>query len=151
MKSLLLSLSLVLVCVANAQTKVVTEVKETEYLELQTLKYEVYYRSDNTKYYTYTFISGYEYPNIQEGYYSYGIFAKLSDLITFYSELSNLENQEDGLYKLSLVISGSGNIYADKLSEEITLYSTYKIMKYKTFTMSDIKTDLALLKSMLKR
>ena len=146
MKSLLLSLSLVLVCIANAQTKVVT--KEKEYLELQTLKYEIYYGTDNTKYYTYTFMSGYEYPTIKEGFYSYGIFTRLNDLTKFYSELSNLENQEDGLYKLSLVISGLGNIYADKSSEKITLHSENKILKYKTFIMSDIKVDSELLNSM---
>jgi hypothetical protein len=146
MKSLLLSLSLVLVSVCYSQTKVVT--KEKEYLELQTLKYEIYYGSTNTKYYTYTFMSGYEYPTIREGYYSYGIFTRLSDLTKFYTELSNLETQEDGLYKLSLVVSGLGNIYADKSSERITLHSENKILKYKTFTMSDIKEDLELLSSM---
>jgi hypothetical protein len=148
MKSLLLSLSLVLVSVCYSQTKVVT--KEKEYLELQTLKYEIYYGSDNTKYYTYTFMSGYEYPTIREGYYSYGIFTGLSDLTKFYTELSNLETQEDGLYKLSLVVSGLGNIYADKSSEKITLHSEKKILKYKTFTMSDIKVDSELLNSMQK-
>ena len=93
-------------------------------------------------------MSGYEYPTIKEGFYSYGIFTRLNDLTKFYSELSNLENQEDGLYKLSLVISGLGNIYADKSSEKITLHSENKILKYKTFIMSDIKVDSELLNSM---
>jgi hypothetical protein len=145
MKSLSLILFLLVVTTINAQTKV--EKKEKEYLELLTLKYELF-ESSGVTYYTHTFVSGYKYPTIKEDYYSYGIFQRLDGLIKFYSELANLENQEDGLYKLSTTVSGMGNIHADKSSEKIKLYaSESQILKYTTFTMSDIKADFETLKS----
>lgn len=109
MKSLSLILFLLVVITINAQTRVVT--REDEYLNLLTLKYKVHFGGDDTKYYTHTFLSGYEYPTIQQGYYSYGMFHRLDGLITFYTELANLENQEDGFYKLTTSVIGKGNIY----------------------------------------
>ena len=147
MKSLLLSLFLVADNICYSQTKVVK--KTTEYLNLRTLDYKIITGHDNTLYYSYTFISGYKYPSISEGYYSHGIFERLDGLVKFYNELANLENQENGFYKLSTAVSGQGSIYADKVSTKVKLYSGENhIFKYTTFKMDDIKADLELLKSL---
>ena len=151
MKTLLLSAILFLFYNLNAQTKV--ETKENEYLHLQTLKYKIHSSDDNTKYYTYTFSSGYEYPTIHEGYYNYGIFHTLEGMITFYTELANLENQENGFYKLSTKVQGKGNIYVEKLSKKVKLYPSlfaceHHLLKYKTFKINDIKADLITLQSL---
>lgn len=145
MKSLLLSLFLVAANICYSQTKVVKKTKE--YLNLRTLDYEIITGYDSTLYYSYTFISGYKYPSISEGYYSHGIFESLDGLVKFYNELANLENQENGFYKLSTVVRGEGSIYADKVSTKIKLYSSENhIYKYTTLQMNDIKADLELLK-----
>jgi len=150
MRTILLSGLLLLFGNFNAQIKVATT--EKEYLELLTLKYDVVtgsVGSSNTRYYKHTFLEGYEYPSIREGYYSRDIFETLYGLIKFYTELANLENQEDGLYKLSISVSGYGNIYAEKLADKVKLYSSEaKIMKYKIFKMENIKADLITLKAL---
>jgi len=154
MKSLLLSLLLVVSGTCISQVKV--ETKETKYLYLLTATYEIIepegmYKSDTITYYYRILRAGYDYPSIQEGYFSVTIFERIDGLVDFYTELANLENKEDGTYELSMRVERDGAIHAIKTGSKIKLTNNYNQYKYGRYKMDDIKTDLALLKSMLKR
>jgi len=148
MKSLLLSLLLVVAGTCAAQVRV--EPKEKSYLYLLTTNYEIITSSDGTTtYYERVFMWGYEYPAIREGYYVNSIFTDINGLIKHYTELVNLENLEDGEYKLSVHVKGGIN--AIKTGSKIKLKDGYNIYNYGKYKIEDIKTDLELLKSMLNR
>ncbi len=154
MKSLLLSLLLVVSGTCISQVKV--ETKETKYLYLLTATYEIIepegmFKSDTITYYSKTLRAGYDYPSIQEGYFQVTIFERIDGLVDFYTELANLENKEDGTYELSMRVERDGAIHAIKTGSKIKLTNNYNQYKYGRYKMDDIKTDLALLKSMLKR
>jgi hypothetical protein len=154
MKSLLLSLLLVVSGTCISQVKV--ETKETKYLYLLTATYEIIepegmYKSDTITYYSKTLMTGYDYPSIQEGYFRVAILSKIDGLVDFYTELANLENKEDGTYELSMRVERDGAIHAIKTGSKIKLTNNYNLYKYGKYKMDDIKTDLALLKSMLNR
>jgi hypothetical protein len=148
MKSLLLSLLLVLSGTCVSQVKV--EVKEKSYLYLLTTTYEIIASDDGTTtYYRRVFMWGYEYPAIREGYYVNSMLTNIDGLIKHYTELVNLENLEDGEYKLSIHVRGGIN--AIKTGSKIKLKDGYNIYNYGKYKIEDIKTDLELLKSMLNR
>jgi hypothetical protein len=154
MKSLLLSLLLVVSGTCMSQVKV--ETKETKYLYLLTATYEIIepegmYKSDTITYYSRTLRAGYDYPSILEGYFRVAIFERIDGLVDFYTELANLENKEDGTYELSMRVEKDGAIHAIKTGSKIKLTNNYNLYKYGRYKMDDIKTDLALLKSMLNR
>lgn len=148
MKSLLLSLLLVVAGTCAAQVRV--EPKETQYLYLLTTKYEIIVSDDGTTtYYRKVFMTGYEYPAIQQGYYVNSMFTDINGLVKHYTELVNLENLEDGEYKLSVQVRGGIN--AIKTGSKVKLKDGYNIYNYGKYKIEDIKTDLELLKSMLNR
>ena len=70
---------------SNAQVKVETSKEDSLYLK--TINFSVY--GTDSKTYSHTFVTGYEYPTIQEGFYAIGISTGLPQLIAFYTE-SNL-------------------------------------------------------------
>ena len=145
MKSLLLSLLLVVSGTCMSQVKI--EVKEKSYLYLLTTTYEIIPSSDGTTtYYEKVFLTGYEYPTIREGFYVNSIFTDINGLVKHYTELVNLENLEDGEYNLSARVRGG--IHAIKTGSKIKLKDGYNIYNYGKYRIEDIKTDLALLKSM---
>ncbi len=147
MKSLLLSLLLVVSGTCMSQVKV--EVKEKSYLYLLTTTYEIIPSSDGTTtYYRRILRAGYDYPAIQQGFFQVSIFKRIDGLVDFYTELANLENKEDGTYELSMRVERDGAIHAIKTGSKIKLTNDYNIFKYGKYKMDDIKTDLALLKSM---
>ncbi len=147
MKSLLLSLLLVVSGVYVAQIKV--EPTETQYLYLLTDKYEIRKPSYDgwPTYYSKTLRAGYDYPAIQEGFYSVNITGDINSLVRMYGELANLENLEDGTYKLSVGIGRDGTLHAVKMGNKIKLTDTNNIFKYAKYKMDDIKIDLELLKT----
>ena len=148
MKSLLLSLLLVVAGTCAAQVKV--ESKEKSYLYLLTTTYEIIVSDDGTTtYYRRVFMWGYEYPAIREGYYVNSMLTDINGLVKHYTELVNLENLEDGEYKLSVQVRGGIN--AIKTGSKIKLKDGYNIYNYGKYKIEDIKTDLELLKSMLNR
>ena len=148
MKSLLLSLLLIVAGTYTAQVKV--EPKEKSYLYLLTTNYEIIKPSyGETTYYEKVFRAGYEYPTIQEGYYIINIFTDINGLVKHYTELANLENLEDGEYNLSINVSGG--LHAIKSGSKIKLKDGYNIYNYGKYKIQDIKTDLDLLKSMANR
>jgi hypothetical protein len=148
MKSLLLSLLLVVAGTCAAQVRV--EPKEKSYLYLLTTNYEIITSSDGkTTYYQRVFMTGYEYPAIREGFYINSIFTDINGLVKHYTELVNLENLEDGEYKLSVQVRGGIN--AIKTGSKVKLKDGYNIYNYGKYKIEDIKTDLELLKSMLNR
>jgi len=152
MKSLLLSLLLVVSGTCMSQVRV--ETKETKYLYLLTTTYEIIepegmYKSDTITYYSRTLRAGYDYPSIQEGYFRVAIFQRIDGLVNFYTELANLENKEDGTYQLSMKVQRDGQLYAVKKGTKIKL--TSQLYKYEKYNIDEIKTDLELLKSMLNR
>jgi hypothetical protein len=154
MKSLLLSLLLVVAGTCISQVKV--ETKETKYLYLLTATYEIreperMFKSDTITYYSKTLKTGYDYPSIQEGYFRVSILSKIDGLVDFYTELANLENKEDGTYELSMRTSGGSELHAIKTGSKIKLTDYFNLDKYGKYKMDDIKTDLALLKSMLNQ
>ena len=146
MKSLLLSLLLVVSGTCMSQVKI--EVKEKSYLYLLTTTYEIIPSSDGTTtYYEKVFLTGYEYPTIQVGFYVISIFTDIKGLVNHYTELVNLENLEDGEYVLSVNVEGK--LHAIKTGSKIRLKSGNNIYNYGKYKIEDIKTDLELLKSML--
>lgn len=147
MKSLLLSLLLVVSGVCMAQIKV--EPTQTEYLYLLTDKYEIrkpLYDGWPTIYIK-TLRAGYNYPALQVGFYSVNITGDINLLVRMYGELANLENLEDGTYELSIGIGRDGTLHAVKMGNKIKLTDTNNIFKYAKYKMEDIKIDLELLKT----
>jgi hypothetical protein len=55
---------------------------------------------DNGRYWT-QLEDGYEYPAIKKGYYSVGFYLTHKELLSFYEELLNIKNSEDGVYNTS--------------------------------------------------
>jgi hypothetical protein len=77
------------------------------------------------------------------------MFTDINGLVKHYTELVNLENLEDGEYKLSVQVRGGIN--AIKTGSKVKLKDGYNIYNYGKYKIEDIKTDLELLKSMLNR
>ena len=151
MKTLFLSLLLLVSVTCLSQVRV--EPKEKTYLYLSSAIYEVI-KSDrpgevSDTYYSRILRSGYEYPTIQQDYFQVSIFERIDGLVQFYTELANLENKEDGTYQLSIRVRKDGQLYAVKKGSRIKL--TSKVYKYEKYKINEIKTDLALLKSMLNQ
>jgi hypothetical protein len=147
MKNLLVILALIISTSIFAQTRVVEEPKQ--FLLLTTLEYEmVKGHVDNTTYYTRTFYAGYEYPAIQQGYYTIGLFLNKANLLTLYTELSNLETLEDGMFKLSCSDSDIGHFYAKKTGNKVIITTQYGYSKYAKFTFEEIKADLQVVKAL---
>lgn len=148
MKSLLLSLLLVVSGTCAAQVRV--ESKEKSYLYLLSATYEIIVSKDGSAtYYCRILRAGYDYPTIQQGYFQVTIFKKIDVLVDFYTEMANLENKEDGTYQLSMRVEKDGQLYAVKKGSKIKL--TSDVYKYERYNIAEIKTDLELLKSMLNQ
>lgn len=147
MKGILTTALLLFIFTTFSQVKVVE--KEKSYLYLLTDRYEIITSSDGgTTYYQRIFRTGYKYPAIQQGFYVISIFTGINGLVEHYTELANLENLEDGEYNLSIRVDYG--IHAIKSGSKIKLTDGDNIYKYGKYKIDDIKTDLALLKSMLK-
>lgn len=148
MKNLLMIVLLVTLCnYSFGQVKVEPYVKENDTLYLKTINFDP--RVDmNT--YSHTFITGYEYPTIQEGHYFMAIVATLEQLIVFYTELSNLESMPDGEYVLTLWTTGKarGPIKAHKAGNLIKINSRENRYTFTTIKMEDIKADLITLQAL---
>ena len=150
MKSLLLSLLLVVSGTCAAQVRV--ESKEKSYLYLLSATYEIIVSKDGTTtYYRRVLRAGYDYPAIQQGFFQVSIFERIDGLVDFYTEMANLENKEDGTYQLSMRVERDGAIHAIKTGSKIKLTNNYNIFKYGKYKIEDIKTDLELLKSILNQ
>jgi hypothetical protein len=122
---------------------------EKEQLVLESLSYEIRRPDAKSVYYKHTFLTGYDYPAIKQGYYSIGIYEPLSGLITFYKEMSNLKDQVDGVYMLTIKTSNYGNIYAEKTGNRIKLYTSKSLtLRLKTFRLDSLIKDLSVLESM---
>jgi hypothetical protein len=148
MKGILTIAVLLLTFTTFSQVKI--EKEEKSYLYLLTTNYEIITSSDGTTtYYQRVFMTGYEYPAIREGFYVNSIFTDINGLVKHYTELVNLENLEDGEYNLSVRVRGG--IHAIKTGSKIKLKDGYNIYNYGKYKIEDIKTDLALLKSMLNQ
>ena len=148
MKSLFLSLLLVVSGTCAAQVRV--ESKEKSYLYLLSATYEIIVSKDGSAtYYCRILRAGYDYPTIQQGYFQVTIFKKIDVLVDFYTEMANLENKEDGTYQLSMRVEKDGQLYAVKKGSKIKL--TSDVYKYERYNIAEIKTDLELLKSMLNQ
>ena len=148
MKSLLLSL--LLVVSGTCATQVRVESKEKSYLYLLSATYEIIVSKDGSAtYYCRILRAGYDYPTIQQGYFQVTIFEKIDALVDFYTEMANLENKEDGTYQLSMRVEKDGQLYAVKKGSKIKL--TSDVYKYERYNIAEIKTDLELLKSMLNQ
>ena len=148
MKSLLLSLLLVVSGTCAAQVRV--ESKEKSYLYLLSATYEIIVSKDGSDtYYCRILRAGYDYPTIQQGYFQVTIFERIDGLVDFYTEMANLENKEDGTYQLSMRVEKDGQLYAVKKGSKIKL--TSDVYKYERYNIAEIKTDLELLKSMLNQ
>ena len=148
MKSLLLSLLLVVSGTCAAQVRV--ESKEKSYLYLLSATYEIIVSKDGSAtYYCRILRAGYDYPTIQQGYFQVTIFERIDGLVDFYTEMVNLENKEDGTYQLSMRVEKDGQLYAVKKGSKIKL--TSDVYKYERYNIAEIKTDLELLKSMLNQ
>jgi hypothetical protein len=145
---LIILLALCLNTFANSQVKIEEEKKE--YLELNTLKYEIFKGPSGGTYYVHTFYSAYEYPTIKEGFYTVGIFTSFEGLVTMYTELANLENLEDGLYKLSMKDKKIGDYAASKKGDKIKITGTSGYGNYAKMNLEDIKKDLETLKSITR-
>ena len=148
MKNLLIILAVTLSSYSFGQTKV--EQEQKQYLILNTMTYEMIHgRYDSTNYYyTYTFYSGYKYPTLQEGFYTVGLFLTKTTLLLLYTELSNLETLEDGLYKLSCQDGQNLHYSAYKSGSKIKITSETGYTKYAKFSMEDIKADLIIIQKM---
>jgi hypothetical protein len=148
MKKLLIALVVLASTFSFGQVKV--EPKQTQYLILNTLTYEMVpmQRDSSLHYYTHTFTTGYEYPNIKQGYYSIGVFFTKANLLQFYQELSNLENLEDGTYKLSCSDRKVGYYYAKKKGSKVIITTEFGYSRYAKFTMENIKLDLEQVKAL---
>lgn len=131
---------------SNAQVRVETVKKDS--LELKTLKFSI--SGTDVKSYSHTFLTGYEYPNIKEGFYAMGISTGLKDLINFYTELSNLETLPDGQYTLSLWTVGRahGPIKAHKAGNLIKINNRDNRHTIAIVAMEDIKADLITLQAL---
>jgi len=135
-----------------SQVKVQEQVPQILVLKTMDLKLEY-------DYYNHTFMTGYEYPAIQQGFYFVSLITNLDGLILFYTELSNLSNAEDGKYTLTMKISSSNSTFKNvhfvalKKGKKINLLSSssaYAITLAK-FKIEYLQEDLNTIKALIKQ
>jgi hypothetical protein len=147
MKNLLILLAVILSSYSFGQVSV--ETAKSDSLKLKTIQFSI--SGTSVKSYTYTFVTGYEYPTIKEGFYAMGISTGLKELINFYTELSNLETMPDGQYALTLWTVGKahGPIKAHKTGNIIKINNRDNRYTIATAFMEDIKADLITLQALI--
>ncbi len=129
----------------NAQVRVESRVAKDDSLYLKTIHFD-----SSAAGYSRTFLTGYEYPTIKEGFYYMAISTGLKELINFYTELSNLETMPDGQYALTLWTIGRarGPIKAHKIGNTIKINNRDNRYTIATVFMEDIKADLITLQAL---